>query len=77
MLEVVQDDEEPVEYTEINHRWQLPGNYHVFIRVMLFYLFCWISMRILVNADFCHILYKYIYIYTLTNDIYIGEPSGY
>ena len=41
-------------------------------RVMVFYLFFHKSMRILVTAVFCHILYIYIII----NDIYMGKPSG-
>ena len=38
------------------------GNYCDFIRVMVFYLFCRRSMRIIVTDDFCHILYTYIHV---------------
>ena len=32
------------------HIWELPGNYRDFIVVMVFYLFCWRTKRILVTA---------------------------
>ena len=32
------------------HRWELPGNYRDFIVVMVFYLFCRRTKRILVTA---------------------------
>ena len=54
-----------------NHRWDLPGNFRDFMRVMVFYLFCQRSMRIIVTVDFCHL----VYIYTFIHDIYIGETS--
>ena len=37
------------------------GNYRDLIRLMVFYLFCQRSMRILVTPDFCHILYTHIH----------------
>ena len=33
-----------------NHRWELPGNYRDSIVVMVFYLFCRITKRIIVTA---------------------------
>ena len=33
----------------VYHRWELPGNYRDFIVVMVFYLFCWKTKRILVT----------------------------
>ena len=40
------------------HRWELPGNYRDFIVVMVFYLFCWRTKRIIVTP----ITYFKIYI---------------
>ena len=54
-----------------HHIWELPCNYRDYIRVMVFYLFCWIIMIILFAADIYHI-FNYIFI----DDIYIEEPSG-
>ena len=34
----------------LDHRWELPGNYRDFIEVMVFYLFCWRTKRIIVTA---------------------------
>ena len=42
------------------HRWELLGNYHDFIRVVVFYLFFWRSIIILVTAVFCYTFYIYI-----------------
>ena len=49
-------------YINMSHRyiWELPGNYPDFIRVMVFYLFFWRSMRIIVTAVF---VTYYIYIH--------------
>ena len=41
------------------HRWELPGNYHDFIGVLIFYLFCRRTKRIIVTTIIC---YKFIYI---------------
>ena len=48
------------------------GNYRDFIRVMVFYLFCRRSWRIIVITVFGYT----VYIYSLINDIYIGDQSG-
>ena len=56
-----------------HHRWKLPGNYRHVIRILVFYLFFWRSMRILVTAVF---LSHIIYIYPFIDDISKGEPSG-
>ena len=53
------------------HRCELPGNYRDFIRVMVFYLFCWRNMRIFFTAVFYT-----LYIYMVVNLIYIGEQLG-
>ena len=36
--------------TRPRHRWELLGNCHDLIVVMVFYLFCWITKRIIVTA---------------------------
>ena len=48
------------ECVSVWHRWELPGNYRDFIVVMVFYLFCWRTKRILVTpiTDF-----KNLYLY--------------
>ena len=59
--------------------WELPCNFRVFIRVVEFYLFFWRKMRILVTADFCHILYVYKYVgmgSTQTPGTICAIPSG-
>ena len=43
------------------HIWELPGNCHDFTRVMVFYLFCRRSMRILFAVVFVTYYIKYIY----------------
>ena len=43
------------------HRWELPGNYRDFIEVMVFYLFCWITKRILVTAMVSGKIFQYTY----------------
>ena len=39
------------------HRWELLGNYRDFIKVMVFYLFCWRTKRIIVTAITCFKIY--------------------
>ena len=47
-------------FPRYNHIQELLGSYPVFIKVMVFYLFCQRSMRIVVTAIFTHIIYLYI-----------------
>ena len=44
----------PLSQSPLRHRWDLPGNYSDLIRVMVFYLSCQRSIRILFTAVFCH-----------------------
>ena len=39
----------------------IEGKYCDLIRVMVFYLFCRRIVIIIITADFCHIIYKYIH----------------
>ena len=56
----------------LQHRWELPGNYHYFEKIWYFTpLFGELSI-ILVTPNFTNILYTY----PLRYIIYLGEPSG-
>ena len=49
------------------HRWELPGNYPIFIVVMAVYHYLQIIWRILITPNFCMT-------YMTMNKYYLGEP---
>ena len=47
--------------TRVGHKWELLGNYLDFIEVMVFYLFCRRTKRILVTVIRCYKIYIHIH----------------
>ena len=62
---------------ELVHRWELPGNYRYFIVVMVFYLSCWRTNRILVTDITGFKVYIHIHSFMFFNGEYLGKKFLY